>query len=180
MIFPPAINQMALAGKQPPIDLLHFDFDRDATRLNKAAASSLNADSTNLSAFRKRGGKLILYSGLSDPVFSANDLIRYYKDLTQASGGEEQTYEFARLFLLPGVNHCADGPGLDSFDSLSALEDWVEQGDAPTHMIVKGNAFPGRTRPMCPYPLMPVYNGWGNIENAASFSCGKMSPHENH
>jgi feruloyl esterase len=180
LIFPPAINDMALAGKQPPIDVMHFDFDKDAARLNKAAEVSLNAESTNLAAFRKHRGKLILYTGMSDPVFSANDLIRYYKAVTVANGGQKATYSFARLFLLPGINHCGGGPGLDSFDSLTALEDWVEDGTPPEHMILKGNAFPGRTRPMCPYPLTPIYNGWGNAENAASFSCGKMNLHENH
>jgi hypothetical protein len=173
LIFPPAINGMALAGKQPPIDIFHFDFDHDAARLNKAAATSLNSDSTNLAPFRKRGSKLILYTGMSDPVFSANDLIRYYKDVMRTSGGEKETFAFARLYLLPGVNHCGGGPGLDSFDSLTAMERWVEEGVAPEHMIAKGSAFPGRTRPMCPYPLRPIYNGWGNIENAASFACGK-------
>jgi hypothetical protein len=171
MIFPPAINGMALAGQQPPIDIFHFDFDRDATRLNKAAAASLNSDALNLAAFRKRGGKLILYTGMSDPVFSANDLIRYYKDVTAANGGTAQTLGFARLYLLPGVNHCGGGPGLDSFDSLTALEKWVEDGVAPGHIIVKGKDFPGRTRPLCPYPTTPHYNGWGNPENAVSFVC---------
>jgi feruloyl esterase len=173
LIFPPAINGMALAGQPPPIDIFHFDFDRDAARLNNVAAANLNSDSTNLAAFRKRGGKLILYTGMSDPVFSANDLIRYYKDVTAAAGGEKQTIEFARLFLLPGVNHCGGGPGLDSFDSLTAIEKWVEEDVPPGHIIAKGNAFPGRTRPLCPYPLTPHYNGWGNPENAASFACGK-------
>ncbi len=173
LIFPAAINGMALAGKPPAIDIFHFDFDRDSERINKAAAASLNSDSTNLSAFRKRGGKLILYTGMSDPVFSANDLIRYYKEVMKASGGEKATFGYARLFLLPGVNHCGGGPGLDSFDSLTALEEWVEEGTAPDRIIVKGNAFPGRTRPLCSYPLVPHYNGWGNTENAASFACGK-------
>lgn len=173
MIFPPAINGMALAGQPPPIDIFHFDFDHDAERLNKAAAASLNSDATDLSAFRKRGGKLILYTGMSDPVFSANDLIHYYQAVTAASGGEKETIEFARLFLLPGVNHCGGGPGLDSFDSLTALEAWVEDGVAPGHIIAKGSAFPGRTRPLCPYPLVPHYNGWGNPENSASFICGR-------
>ncbi len=171
VIFPPAINGMALAGQRPPIDIFHFDFDHDAARLNKAAAANLNSDATNLAAFRKHGGKLILYTGMSDPVFSANDLIRYYKDVTAANGGEKETLGFARLFLLPGVNHCGGGPGLDSFDSLTALEEWVEEGSAPGHIIAKGNAFPGRTRPLCPYPLTPHYNGWGNPENAVSFVC---------
>jgi len=173
LIFPAAINGMALAGKPPAVDIFHFDFDRDSERINKAAAANLNSDSMDLSAFRKRGGKLILYTGMSDPVFSANDLIRYYKDVMKASGGEAATYGYARLFLLPGVNHCGGGPGLDSFDSLTALEEWVEEGTAPNRVIVKGSAFPGRTRPLCSYPLVPHYNGWGNPENAASFACGK-------
>ena len=126
-----------------------------------------------MSAFRKRGGKLILYTGMSDPVFSANDLIRYYKRVIKDNGGEKETFAFARLFLLPGVNHCSGGPGLDSFDSLTALEEWVEDDSAPDHIIAKGKAYPGRTRPLCPYPLTPHYNGWGNPENAASFICGK-------
>ena len=176
LIFPPAINDMALAGEKPPIDIFHFNFDTDSARINKAAAATLNAASTDLSGFRKRGGKLLLYTGMSDPVFSANDLISYYKEITRANGGEKETFSFARLFLLPGVNHCGGGPGLDSFDSLTAIEQWVEDGEPPQHMIAKGSAFPGRTRPMCPYPLHPIYNGWGNAENAASFSCGTANP----
>ena len=171
LIFPAAINGMALAGQPPPIDIFHFDFDADATRLNQAAAASFNADAANLSAFRAHGGKLILYTGMSDPVFSANDLIHYYHDITRANGGAAQTLSFARLFLLPGVNHCGGGPGLDSFDSLTALEAWVEDGVAPDRMVARGNAFPGRTRPLCPYPQTPHYNGTGNTENAAAFFC---------
>jgi hypothetical protein len=172
LIFPPAINGMALAGKQPAIDIFHFDFNLDPARLDKAAAASLNSTATKLAAFRNHGGKLILYTGMSDPVFSANDLIRYYQDITRANGGEKQTLAFARLFLLPGVNHCSGGPGLDSFDSLGALEAWVEDGFAPDRILARGNAFPGRTRPLCPYPQVPHYNGTGNPENAASFFCG--------
>jgi feruloyl esterase len=170
LIFPAAVNGMVLAGKPPPVDVFHFDFDGDAARIDKAAPA-LNAGSTNLRAFRSHGGKLILYSGLSDPIFSANDLIRYYQDITRANGGAAETLSFARLYLLPGVNHCGGGPGLDSFDSLSALEAWVEEGTAPNRIVARGNAFPGRTRPLCPYPQTPHYNGTGNIENAAAFFC---------
>jgi tannase/feruloyl esterase len=171
LIFPAAINAMALAGKPPLIDIFHFDFDADASRLNRAAAAALNSDAVNLSAFRNHGGKLILYTGMSDPIFSANDLIRFYQNITRANGGAAQTLRFARLFLLPGVNHCGGGPGLDSFDSLTALETWVEDGSAPDRIVARGNAFPGRTRPLCPYPQTPHYNGTGNPENAAAFFC---------
>jgi hypothetical protein len=170
IIFPPAINDMVLAGKPPKIDIFHFNFDTDSQRLNQAAAS-LNPEAVNLSGFRNRGGKLILYSGMSDPVFSANNLIAYYNRITRANGGANQTLAFARLFLLAGVNHCGGGPGLDSFDSLTALESWVEDGVPPSRILARGNAFPGRTRPLCPYPQTPHYNGWGNPENAASFIC---------
>ncbi len=170
LIFPAAVNGMVLAGAPPPMDIFHFDFDTGAKRIDKAAPA-LNAESTNLAAFRSHGGKLILYTGMSDPIFSANDLIRYYRDITRANGGAAQTLSFARLFLLPGVNHCGGGPGLDSFDALTALEAWVEDGSAPDRMVARGNAFPGRTRPLCPYPQTPHYNGTGNPENAAAFFC---------
>ncbi len=170
LIFPAAVNGMVLAGTPPPIDIYHFDFDADSMRIDKAAAA-LNAESTDLSAFRSHGGKLILYTGMSDPIFSANDLIRYYQDIARANGGAAQTLTFARLFLLPGVNHCGGGPGLDSFDALTALEAWVEDGSAPDRMVARGSAFPGRTRPLCPYPQTPHYNGTGNTENAAAFFC---------
>ena len=143
LIFPAAINGMAFAGRPPPIDIFHFDFDADATRLNQAAAASLNADAANLSAFRAHGGKLILYTGMSDPVFSANDLIHYYHDITRANGGAAQTLSFARLFLLPGVNHCGGGPGLDSFDSLTALKPGWKTASRPIAWWRAAMPFPG-------------------------------------
>lgn len=170
MIFPAAINGVALAGEAPPIDLFRFDFDADSKRLGKTSAQ-LDATSTDYTGFRGRHGKLLLYTGMSDPVFSANDLIRYFQAITRANGGAAQTATFARLFLVPGMNHCFGGPALDDFDALTALTDWVEKGKAPERIVARGRAFPGRTRPLCAFPLRPRYNGSGSTQDAASFTC---------
>jgi feruloyl esterase len=78
----------------------------------------------------------------------------------------------SRLFLVPGMSHCSGGPAaLDQFDLLGAVTDWVESGKAPDSVVAKGKAFPGRTRPLCPYPAYAHYKGTGNPEDAANFEC---------
>jgi len=170
IITPQAINGMALGNAAPPIDILHFDFDRDPARID-GIASALNATSTDYARLVAHRGKLLLYTGMSDPVFSANDLIRYFRDVIAANGGSRATAEFARLFLIPGMNHCAGGPATDQFDALNAVQEWVEGGRAPDRIIARGAAFPGRTRPLCPYPQVARFMGSGDAENAASFEC---------
>jgi pimeloyl-ACP methyl ester carboxylesterase len=171
-IFPAFYNGLAVAGAPPRIDIFTFDFDRDAGRIEKAS-SEMNANATDWSAFRKRKGKLLLYTGMSDPVFSGNDLIRYYNAIEQNNGGETETHSFARLFLVPGMTHCGSGPALDDFDTLAAMQSWVEEGKAPDSIVSTGQAFPGRSRPLCPYPKITTYTGVGNRESAASFRCLK-------
>jgi hypothetical protein len=171
MIYPQFVNQVALPSGEPPIKgTFAFDFDKDPQRINQSA-KLINADSTDLVPFRKRGGKLILYTGMSDPVFSADDLIGYYVRLANSSGGIESTHSFARLFRIPGMNHCAGGAALDTFDDLTAIQDWVEEGVAPKQLTATGRAFPGRSRPLCPYPQISKYNGKGSTDDAANFSC---------
>jgi feruloyl esterase len=108
---------------------------------------------------------------MSDPVFSANDLIRYYQQLAESNGGLTSTQQFARLFRIPGMNHCTGGPALDDFDDLTAIEDWVEKGVAPDQMIATGATFPGRSRPLCPFPKISKYNGSGSTDDSANFAC---------
>jgi hypothetical protein len=170
MIMPAFYNLVLLAGQSPPIDILHFNFDTDPPRTARGAAE-INATAVDLSGLRKHGGKLLLYNGMSDPVFSANDLIGYYQRVVVANGGQEETAKFARLFLVPGMNHCGGGPGLDQFDTLTAMENWAEKNQQPDHIVASGKAFPGRTRPLCPYPQTPHYTGSGSIEDATNFSC---------
>jgi hypothetical protein len=94
-----------------------------------------------LAEFRKRGGKLLIFHGTADPIFSALESIDYYRRLTRNSGGPESTGRWARLFLVPGMNHCAGGPATDSFDGLAAIVDWVEKGATPVR--IEASARPG-------------------------------------
>jgi len=146
------------------------DFDRISAQVDDTYKIN-DATSTDLSTFAARGGKLLLYEGLSDPVFSASDLIEYYEQFLTANGGQEKARGIARLFLVPGMTHCSGGPATDEFDALAALEHWVEDGVAPESIPATGRAFPGRTRPLCAYPQYAAYTGKGNPEDASSFVC---------
>jgi feruloyl esterase len=150
-----------------------MDVDEAVARVSDDPAESLSTTSrwTNLNTFTNHGGKLIFWHGVSDPWFSALDTIDYYGRMTQANGGPEQVRGWSRLFLSPGMGHCAGGPSLDSFDALTAMVRWVEEGVAPESIRATGRAFPGRSRPLCAYPLHAHYKGQGNPEDAASFEC---------
>jgi hypothetical protein len=172
IIFPQFFNGLALAGAPPPIDIFKFNFDTDLARMEQASRE-IDATSTDWSAFRRKQGKLLLYAGMSDPVFSTLDLTQYYKRLEEDNGGEINAQSFARLFLVPGMNHRNGGPGLDDFDTLDTIQAWVGDGKAPDSMVAHGTAFPGRTRPLYAYPLVATYNGRGDSEDSASFTCRK-------
>ena len=163
MIAPAAINGLALGNKPPAIDIFRMNFETDVARID-AGAPQLNATSTDYAGFRRRNGKLLLYNGVSDPIFSAADLARYYDSIPDAKA-------FSRLFLVPGMNHCGGGKATDQFDSLAAIQSWVEEGKAPERLVARGRAFPGRTRPLCPYPSVARYTGSGDVEAEASFEC---------
>jgi Tannase and feruloyl esterase len=127
---------------------------------------------TNLNTFSSRGGKLAFYHGVSDPWFSALDTVDYYEKMGAANGGAQSVAEWSRLFLVPGMGHCAGGAAtLDTFDLLTAMVEWVEKGRAPDVILATGRSFPGRSRPLCPYPAHAHYKGAGDIEEAASFEC---------
>ncbi len=127
---------------------------------------------TNLSTFRGHDGKLMFYHGVSDPWFSALDTVRYYRALSDTNGGLDATRDWSRLFLVPGMGHCRGGEAtLDQFDMLSAIVDWVENDRAPTRVTATGTSFPGRSRPLCPYPEHAQFTGRGDSEKAESFEC---------
>lgn len=170
MIAPAAINGVALGLRPPAIDMLNFNFDRDPARIARVAAG-LDALSTDYAPMRRRKGKLLLYGGLSDPVFSADDLVDYYRRVIAANGGLAATQRFARLFLVPGMNHCGGGRSLDQFDALSAIQSWVEHGKAPDWLSARGAAFPGRIGRLCAYPAVARYKGSGDVNSAGSFAC---------
>ena len=158
--------------------MMTFNFDLDAPRIfqtsgiyDESSMEFMAANSTNLREFRRRGNKLIIYHGGSDPVFSVNDTIKWYERLMRESPDADH---FARLFLIPGLNHCGGGPCTDLLEALTPLVEWVEHGHAPAAIIGTANGgspWPGRTRPLCPYPSQAHYKGSGDINNAASFIC---------
>jgi len=160
---------------------MDYDFDRDPRKLYttsdiyaQSAASLYITDATDLSAFRARGGKIMIYQGGSDSAISTNALIGWYRKMSAAMG--PQTQEFARMFVVPGMNHCRGGPATDSFDMLPQLVRWVEGGTAPESVVAKAStpAYFGvaaRSRPLCPYPKQARYRGTGDINEARNFSC---------
>ena len=133
--------------------------------------------STNLTTFFLDGGKLIFFHGDSDPWFSPLDTLGYYKSLAATNGGTDKVFESSRMFLVPGMAHCGGGPSLDNFDMLSAVVNWVEKGTAPDSVIATGKSFPGRSRPLCPYPKHAQYSGSGDTQDARNFQC-QAPPHQ--
>ena len=169
------LMQDALQGYfvTPPdrsLSIYTFDFERDPQRMDAHAWIFNTADDAKLSAFQARGGKLLLAHGMADAIFSPYESIDYYQRLQSAHGAS--TPDFARLFLIPGMGHCAGGAATDSWDGLSALVNWVEKGQAPASILAKGTAvYPNRTRPLCPYPQHAHYQGRGDPEDGANFVC---------
>jgi hypothetical protein len=151
-------------------------------------AEALNAINPDLKPFKARGGKLILYHGWDDPAIAAPNTINYYKTVI-AQMGQRDVDSFVRLYMAPGVQHCAGGPGPDSFGEVgdlnfadpkhsldAALESWVENGAAPGTVIASKFSGEDRqhatmTRPLCPYPQIAKYKGDGDTNDAANFSC---------
>lgn len=156
----------------PKWDPRTFDFDRDVAYAD-SKLSFLVANQPDLSAFQKRGGKLLMYHGWTDPVVPPEDTIRYYEDVERLMGGAGKTSEFLRLFLAPGMAHCTGGPGPSSFDSLGALDRWIVKGVAPDRILATHSTGGkvDRTRPLCPYPQVARWNGRGSIDDAANFAC---------
>jgi feruloyl esterase len=147
-----------------------FDLDTVLAQAGRlAAVTDANAD---LSAFLRRGGQLVLYHGWADQNFSARSTIDYYRKVVDATGSA-QASDWLRLFLAPGMAHCGDGPGPNTFDMISALERWVEHDQAPASVIASHstNGKADRPRPLCPYAQVAKYNGTGSVDDAAHFRC---------
>jgi feruloyl esterase len=171
----------------PGATALAFDFDRDPPRL--ALMETLyNAQNPDLSRFASRGGKLLLYQGWDDIEVPPALVLDYFARVQATMGGHAVTARFARLFLLPGVAHCRRGPGADTVDWLTLLEDWVERGQAPdraiAHHLVKEQDYLGlprprfplpagsfdRSRPVFPYPDTARFTGSGEASSPSAWA----------
>jgi feruloyl esterase len=172
-----------ITGNEPPVlqadGSLAFTGARVPSGFGLADAKEeiLSPMDTDLRPFRKAGGKLIVYHGWADPGISALGTLDYIERMTRAVGGQAAADAFTRTYFVPGMHHCAGGPGVDQFDMLTVLERWVEQGEAPRH-VVASRVEQGKTvrsRPLCPHPSVAVYSGSGSIDDAASFVCRAAS-----
>ena len=206
-------NALGVAYTQPPVlpfpqsfvlqYSLNFNFDTDYRKLfAKSGIYTLGArelwftDSVDLSAFKRRSGKLMIYHGASDSSVSLFDTLNWYVGMTRFmeereehsrgrrfsrgrrddDDSDESAQSFARLFPVPGMNHCSGGPATDRFDMLPQLMDWVENRVAPDSVIASATtpAYFGvaaRSRPLCPYPKQARYKGAGDINEASNFTC---------
>ena len=195
---------------QSGFNYLNINFDSDVDLTNDKPAGSgetwqqaLDANDPYLGAFKRRGGKLLMYHGFADPFVTPLGSLDYYTAVIGATGhgqgAVKETQNFARLFMAPGVTHCAGGPGANVFngpdnlggpedsdhDVFLALRQWVEQGIAPARIIgtkyVNDNPASGVAfaRPMCPYPQQARYRGAGATTDATNFTCVGDEPDSN-
>ena len=143
-------------------------------------APILNATNPDLREFRQRGGKLLQHHGWNDQLISPQNSIDYYESVLAFFGaGQDRTrtlgdvQSFYRLFMAPGMAHCSGGPGPNTFDMQTALEQWVERGVAPEQVVATRsvNGVVDRLRPLCAYPKVAVYAGKGDTNDAANFAC---------
>jgi feruloyl esterase len=152
--------------------IAQFDIDKDPPQMDELR-QILDATDTDLSAFRRHGGKLVMYFGWADPQLNPRMGVEYYEQVTEKMGAS--TTDFFRLFMVPGMFHCGGGVGTGVFDTATPLVNWVEASTAPERIeasrVVEGKVV--RTRPLCNYPLVARYKGSGSIDEAANFSCVK-------
>jgi pimeloyl-ACP methyl ester carboxylesterase len=151
-----------------------FDFDQQHTAFTQKLAAIVNATNPDIDAFRKHGHKMILYHGWSDWLVPPGETINYYQAVVARAPESDQSL---RLFMVPGMSHCANGPGATHFDALGALIDWVERGTAPDQIMAsklppeENVGKPVLQRPLCPYPRNAQYQGSGDPNDAANFIC---------
>lgn len=163
-----AFDSIRILGFQDEhYDWTKFDLDRDLPLID-AATGFVDATNPDLRGFKGHGGKLLLYAGWRDTGITPENTILYYETVLEEMGKPQD--EWVRLFLAPGMGHCGGGPGVNTFDTLSALERWREQGEAPAEMLAT-NPEKGLERPLCPYPEYAKYDGSGPLEDASSWSC---------
>jgi hypothetical protein len=177
-----------MVADDPKWNIMTADMQQSFQQAVKKTGTELDAANPDLSKFKAHGGKLIMYHGWNDPAISPWNSIAYYQSVQKAMG-ETEASGFLRLYMVPGMEHCAGGPGPAAFGQLGipttggpkfgvfdALVDWVEKGE-PAETVIATKYSPDNkaimTRPLCPYPALAKYKGTGDTNDAGSFACTK-------
>jgi len=160
--------------KDPKWDFRKFDLTRDYDAVHRIDSLDLSPTSPDIKAFVARGGKLLIYQGWGDMNVAPKSTVDYYENVVKTIG-QKQADDSVRLFFAPGMAHCGGGEGPNVFDALNPLEEWREQGKAPTSIVATHWTYGklDRSRPLCPYPQVAKYIGGGAGDNtdAAYFVC---------
>lgn len=165
----------------PKWQVSSFDINRDYPLARKKLGPIIDAVDPNLRPFFRKGGKLLMYHGWDDAAIPAGNTLRYYAAMRRTVGAKAADAS-SRLFMMPGVGHCAGGHGPDNVDFFAELDRWKDSGKAPDQLIAaKGDnilrsmvGLPTKTlrsRPLCVYPKTAHYKGAGSLDEAASFLC---------
>ncbi len=184
------------ANPDPTYNPLTVDYDNDIHLVTPASPAVNN--STDIRPFVKHGGKLIFYHGLSDSGPPWPYSLKYFRDVARKHGGLEHAGDFMKLYLIPNMGHCSGNMATDTFDMLTPMVNWIENGVAPDEIVATGNRFmpmplsgpytglpavdpngkTARSRPLCAYPKTLRYGGAGDISQASSYGC--VSPERKH
>jgi feruloyl esterase len=159
--------------QNPAWDFRMLNFDSDIDRATKAERGVLAMTTPSFQEFFAHGGKLIHYHGWTDQQVVPYNSVNFYTSVAKEMGGVGKTMDSYRLFMAPGMNHCGGGDGPNTFDTVGALEQWVEKSSAPDQLLAshRTDGKLDRTRPLCPYPQVARYKGTGSTDEAANFSC---------
>ena len=147
-----------------------MDYDKSIALAHEKADPVMRAGA-DLNPFIQRGGKLMIYIGWTD-YHNPMEVVNYYKTVVK-NAGETKGADAVRLFTIPGMDHCFGGAGCDTFNKLGTIDKWVETGKAPEQLVAKKvtDGKTVRTSTLCAYPKVAKYNGSGDMEDAASFTC---------
>jgi Tannase and feruloyl esterase len=151
-----------------------INFDSDVALADNPANQPVNAIDPNIRNFTARGGKMILTGGWNDAGVPPLEVVNYYNNVVKTLGAGP-AMSAVRLYMIPGMNHCGGGEGTDHFDLFPALQTWVEENQAPSHLVAARieNGKLVRTRPLCAYPEIAKYKGSGSTDDATNFTCRK-------
>jgi feruloyl esterase len=173
-----------MVAQNPSVNWLELDPAQYTARL-AVLAGQIDAVDPDLSRFKARGGKLILWTGLTDWLITPHNATDYYNKVLAAAGGQVNADQFVEYFTAPGVDHCRNGrpggvgQGADLVDLVGPMFDWIEKGVKPSKagiVATQSNPLAGQAakkRPLCKYPEYAKYNGAGDPNAAANFTCVK-------